>query len=197
MTHVLILYIVQNSGHHAAARYLEAAFRQQRPDIETRCVNLLAHMHPKWGKIIERTYMTTIRRTPELWEALYDNFWVELLTRRLRKLVQKGKSESLQRLMAEFDPDAVVCTQAYPLAVIASFAARHGSRFPLLGVTTDLVPHRFWILNNGVNARYIVPTESAAGRLMWLGIDKSRISIFGIHRKQTRTRDGGWTGTGD
>jgi processive 1,2-diacylglycerol beta-glucosyltransferase len=82
--------------------------------------------------------------------------------------------------MAEFDPDAVVCTQAYPLDVIASFAARHGSRFPLFGVTTDFVPHRFWILNNGVNARYIVPTESAAARLMWLGIDERRIFIFGI-----------------
>jgi processive 1,2-diacylglycerol beta-glucosyltransferase len=125
-------------------------------------------------------YMTTIRRTPELWEALYDNFWVELLTRRLRKLVQKGKSDSLQRLMAEFDPDAVVCTQAYPLAVIASFAARHGSRFPLLGVTTDFVPHRFWIVNNGRTGRYIVPTEAAAARLMWLGIEEHRISVFGI-----------------
>jgi processive 1,2-diacylglycerol beta-glucosyltransferase len=180
MTRVLILYIVQNSGHHTAARYLEAAFRQQCPDIETRCVNLLEHMHPKWGKIIERMYMTTIRRTPELWDALYDNFWVELLTRRLRKLIQKGKSESLRRLIKEFDPDAVVCTQAYPYSVIASFAVRHGLQLPLLGVTTDFVPHRYWIVNNGCNARYVVPTETAAARLMWLGIDEGRIFVFGI-----------------
>ena len=180
MTHVLILYIVRNSGHHTAARYLETAFRKQCPDVETRCVDLLVHMHPKWGKIIERMYMTTVRRTPELWEALYDNFWVELLTRRLRQLIQKGKSESLQRLMAEFNPDAVVCTQAYPFAVIASFAARQAARFPLLGVTTDFVPHRFWVVNNGSNVRYVVPTESAAARLMWLGVDESRTCVFGI-----------------
>ncbi|VGO18142.1 MGDG synthase family glycosyltransferase [Pontiella sulfatireligans] len=180
MTRVLILYIVRNSGHHTAARYLETAFRKQCPDVETRCVDLLAHLHPKWGKIIERMYMTTIRRTPELWEALYDNFWVERLTRRLRQLVQKGKSESLQRLMAEFNPDAVVCTQAYPFAVIASFAARQASRIPLLGVTTDFVPHRFWVMNNGTNPRYVVPTDSAAARLIWLGVNESRICVFGI-----------------
>lgn len=177
---VLILYIVRNSGHHTSARYLENAFHNRYPDVETRCVDLLVHLHPKWGKIIERMYMTTIRRTPELWETLYDSFWVERLTRRLRQLVQKGKSESLHRLMAEFDPDAVVCTQAYPLAVMASFANRQAARFPLLGVTTDFVPHRFWIVNYGSNARYVVPTASAAARLMWLGIEERRISILGI-----------------
>ena len=180
MTRILILYIVQNSGHHVAARYLETAFHKQCPDIETQCVNLLEHTHPKWGKIIERMYMGTVRRTPELWEALYDNFWVEYLTRRLRKMVQRGKSESLQRLMADFNPDAVVCTQAYPFAVIASFADRHAAHFPLIGLTTDFVPHRFWLVNNGSNVRYVVPTESAAARLMWLGIDEGRIDVFGI-----------------
>jgi processive 1,2-diacylglycerol beta-glucosyltransferase len=180
MRRVLILYIVQNSGHHAAARYLEAAFRKQTPDVETRCVDLLKHTHAKWERVIERMYMTTVRRTPELWEALYDNFWVEYLTRRLRQMIQRGKSDSLRRLMANFNPDAVVCTQAYPFAVMSSFAARQAVHLPIVGVTTDFVPHRFWIVNNGSNLRYIVPTESAAARLMWLGVDESRIRLFGI-----------------
>jgi len=180
MNRVLIFYIVENSGHHAAARCLSAALSKLDPYVETRCVDLLKHTHPKWERIIQRMYMSTVRRTPELWEALYDNFWVEHLTRRLRQMVQKGKGESLRRLMAEFSPDAVVCTQAYPLAVMSSFAARQALHVPLFGVTTDFVPHRFWITNNGSHALYVVPTESAAARLMWLGIDQSRIRILGI-----------------
>ncbi|MCK4563992.1 MAG: hypothetical protein KAU94_04910, partial [Verrucomicrobia bacterium] len=38
----------------------------------------------------------------------------------------------------------------------------------------------FWLVNNGSNVRYVVPTESAAARLMWLGIDEGRIDVFGI-----------------
>lgn len=180
MTRVLILYIVRNSGHHAAARSLEGAFRKLGSNIETRCVDLLEHTHPRWGKIIQRTYMSTIRRTPELWEALYDNSWIEYLTRRLRQMIQKGKSESLRRLMADFDPHAVICTQAHPFSVMSSFAAREIPDLPLIAVTTDFVPHRFWIANSGSHAQYVVPTESAAARLMWLGIDQARIRVLGI-----------------
>ncbi|MBU0678359.1 MAG: hypothetical protein KJ626_09595 [Verrucomicrobia bacterium] len=180
MSRVLILYIVQNSGHHAAARYLEAALHKQAPGIETLCVDLLKHTHPRWERVIRRMYMITVRRTPELWEALYDNFWVAYLIRRLREIVQRGKSESLGRLMAEFAPHAVVCTQAYPFAVMVSFAARNGSDFSLFAVTTDFVPHRFWITGSARNAQYVVPTGSAAARLMWLGIEQDRVHILGI-----------------
>ncbi len=180
MTRVLILYIVQNSGHHAAARNLEFAFRKLAPDVETLCIDLLKHTHPRWEKVIRSMYMITVRRTPELWDALYDNYWVEYLLRRLRVMVQRGGSESLRRLMIDFAPDAVVCTQAYPFAVMASYATRHISGFPLFAITTDFVPHRFWNTHNASNAQYVVSTPSAATRLVWLGIDQNRIHVWGI-----------------
>jgi len=180
MTRVLILYLVRNSGHHAAARYLEAALRRLSPGVETRCVDLLEHTHPRLESVIRRMYMITVRRTPELWEALYDNLWVEHLTLRLRGMIQQGKSESLRLLMTEFAPQAVVCTQAYPFAVMASFAARHIPDLPLFAVTTDFVPHRFWRTGNAHGAQYVVPTESAAARLIWLGIAPHAIHVLGI-----------------
>lgn len=180
MTRVLILYIVRNSGHHAAARALEMAFRRCAPATETLCVDLLKYTHPKWENIIQRMYMTTIRRTPELWNALYDSFWIEYLTRRLRQMIQAGKGEALRRLMTEFDPHAVLCTQAYPFAVLSSFAARWKPDLPLFGVTTDFIPHRFWISNGHSNVHYVVPTDAAAVRLMWLGIGRERIHCLGI-----------------
>lgn len=181
MKHVLIFYIVENSGHHAAARYLEAALHLQAPDMETRCVDFLKYTHPLWEKVVRRMYMLTVRRTPELWDALYDNFWVEFLLCRVRRMVLKGKSESLRRLMDAFDPEAIVCTQAFPFAVMESYVAREKhADLPLFATTTDFVPHRFWITHNSNNARYVVPTESAAARLMWLGIARRHIHVLGI-----------------
>ena len=66
MAKILICYLVRHSGHHSAAKALEHALRKADPTVETLCVDLLAYTHPRWSAIIERTYMVTIRRTPEV-----------------------------------------------------------------------------------------------------------------------------------
>lgn len=178
MHKILICYLVQNSGHHSAARAIEAALRKLDGSLETLCVDLLAYTHPRWSAIIQKTYMGTLRRTPEVWEALYDNFWVEYLTRRMRKLIQRGKSRPLLQLMDDFRPDAAVCTQAHPLAVLGAYERRNRHRLPLWGIVTDYIPHRFWVVDGDI--RYVVPDEAAAERLVWLGIRRQRISVLGI-----------------
>ena len=177
---ILICYLVRNSGHHAAARSIEAEIHRQNPLAETRCLDLLETTHPTWSAIVQNAYMSTIRRTPELWEALYDNFWFDLLTRYIRPLVQRGNSLKLRILMDAFQPDAIVCTQAHPFAVLSAYARRQGTPIPIWGVITDFLPHRFWHVKPDEHIRYVVPTETAVQRLMILGTPGGRIHTFGI-----------------
>ena len=177
---ILICYLVRNSGHHAAARAIEAEIRRQSPHAETRCLDLLETTHPTWSALVQYAYMSTIRRTPELWEALYDNFWFDWLTQWIRPLVQRGNSHKLRILMDAFQPDTIVCTQAHPFAVLSAYARRQGEPIPLWGVVTDFLPHRFWFVPPRDHIRYVVPTETAVQRLMILGIPGERIHTFGI-----------------
>lgn len=177
---ILICYLVRNSGHHAAARAIEAQIKKLNPLAETRCLDLLETTHPMWSSIIQNAYMSTIRRTPELWEALYDNFWFDLLTRYVRPLVQRGNSHKLRILMDAFQPDAIVCTQAHPFSVLTAYARRQGKPIPLWGIITDFLPHRFWFVPPGEHIRYVVPTETAVQRLMILGTPADRIHVLGI-----------------
>ena len=178
---ILICYLVRNSGHHAAARAIEAEIHRLNPLAETRCLDLLETTHPTWSAIVQYAYMSTIRRTPELWEALYDNFWFDLLTRRyIRPLVQRGNSHKLWILMEAFQPNAIVCTQAHPLAVLSAYTRRQQQPVPLWGVLTDYLPHRFWYVPPADHIRYVVPTETALQRLMILGTPADNIHIFGI-----------------
>lgn len=178
---ILICYLVRNSGHHAAARAIEAEIRRLNPVADIRCLDLLETTHPTWSAIVQYAYMSTIRRTPELWEALYDNFWFDLLTRRyIRPLVQRGNSHKLRILMDAFQPDAIVCTQAHPFAVLSAYARRQGKPIPLWGILTDFLPHRFWYVPPDENIRYVVPTETAMQRLMILGIPADSIHTLGI-----------------
>ncbi len=196
---ILICYLVRNSGHHAAARAIEAEIHRQNPLAETRCLDLLETTHPTWSAIVQNAYMSTIRRTPELWEALYDNFWFDLLTRYIRPLVQRGNSLKLRILMDAFQPDAIVCTQAHPFAVLSAYARRQGKPIPIWGVITDFLPHRFWHVPPDEHIRYVVPTETAVQRLMILGTPADRIHTFGIPiqadvlaaRRRTVSRENG------
>lgn len=178
MARVLICYLGHNSGHHSAARSMDAALKQLDPTVETLMVDLFAYTAPRASVLLDKLYMVTIRRTPEVWESLYDSAWLEQTTRRLRQLVQSGDSEELHDLMEKFEPDAAICTQAHPLAVLASYTEKQQIRLPLWGVVTDFVPHRFWVTDSG--ARYVVATENAARRLVMLGVPRSRIHVFGI-----------------
>lgn len=191
MAKVLICYLVRNSGHHSAARAIEAALKELEPSIETLVVDLLEYTHPRWSAVVQKTYMVTIRRTPEVWEALYDSPWLEYLTRKIRALIQRGNSKPLRRLMEDFAPDAAVCTQAHPLAVLSAWAERQDVDLPLWGVVTDFVPHRFWVVKG--KASYVVPDEAAADRLVWLGADRRGIKVLGvpIHYHLTRERRAG------
>lgn len=197
---ILICYLVRNSGHHAAARAIEAEVLRQHPGAETRCLDLLETTHPTWSAIVQNAYMSTIRRTPELWEALYDNFWFDLLTRYIRPLVQRGRSHKLRILMEAFQPDAIICTQAHPFAVLSAYARRQEKPIPIWGVVTDFLPHRFWYVQPNENIHYVVPTEQAVQRFMLLGIPAESIHILGIpiqadvlaarHRTISRTSGG-------
>ena len=177
---ILICYLVRNSGHHAAARAIEAQIKKLNPLAETRCLDLLETTHPTWSAIVQYVYMTTIRRTPELWEALYDNFWFDWLTKWIRPLVQRGNSLKLRILMDAFQPDAIVCTQAHPFSVLSAYARRQRMPIPLWGVITDFLPHRFWHVPANEHIHYVVPTETAVQRLMILGTPPKRIHVFGI-----------------
>ena len=196
---ILICYLVRNSGHHAAARAIEAQIKKLNPLAETRCLDLLETTHPTWSAIVQYAYMSTIRRTPELWEALYDNFWFDLLTRYVRPLVQRGNSLKLRILMDAFQPDAIVCTQAHPFSVLSAYARRQGTPIPLWGVITDFLPHRFWFVPPDEHIRYVVPTGTAVQRLMILGVSGDHIHVLGIPiqadvlaaRKRTVSRENG------
>lgn len=178
MRRILILYIATNSGHHTAARAVEEAMHRQNPGIQTLCVDLPAHSHPRWNVVVTRTYMGIIRRTPEVWDALYDSRGLDAMTRRIRRLVQLGDNPRFLQLMERFVPEAVVCTQAYPFAVVGAYVRRLNIDLPIWGVLTDYRPHRFWV--NDFGGHYIAPTASAAERLTRFGVPAHRIRILGI-----------------
>jgi processive 1,2-diacylglycerol beta-glucosyltransferase len=175
---VLLLYISEHSGHHCASLAIERALKAAEPRVETMNINSFNYTNPILEKVINRAYMGVVKRTPEIWDYLYDNPKVVKRTQKLRDIIHRFNTGRLKALLDESKPDAIVCTQAFPCGMIADYKKTFNLSAPLIGVLTDYAPHSYWIYNNV--DRYIVPSKETGQKLIDDGIERSRVLDFGI-----------------
>lgn len=175
---VLLLYISEHSGHHCASNAIERALKAADHSIQTLNINSFNYTNPILEKVINRAYMSVVKRTPEVWEYLYDNPKVLKSTQKLRDMFHRFNNGKLKTLLDEFKPSAVICTQAFPCGMVADYKRTSGAAIPLVGVLTDYAPHSYWIYND-VDS-YIVPSESTGKKLIDNGADPHKIAAYGI-----------------
>ncbi len=171
------MYISHNSGHHRACLALESALRLLDKRVQTKCINSFNYTNPILEKIINRTYMTVIKRKPEVWEYLYDNPVIVKKTQRLRESIHRYNSGKMRALIDSFVPDAVVCTQAFPCGIVADLKRSYDLNMSLIGILTDYAPHSYWVYNN-VDA-YVVPSMETGKRLVENGVSSEKINPLG------------------
>jgi len=174
----LLLYISEISGHRCASLAIEKALHTLEPGMETININSFNYTNPILEKVINRTYMSVVRRKPEIWDYLYDNPEVLKKVQALRTMIHKFNTGKLKTLLDESRPDAILCTQAFPCGMVADYKRSFGLDVPLVGVLTDYAPHSYWIYDNV--DRYIVPSEETGRKLIENGVDARKIEAFGI-----------------
>lgn len=178
MTKILLMYITDVSGHRSAALAIEKALKELSPDVQIMSINAFKYTNPISERIVNRIYTAVIKKTPKLWDYMYDNPRVKKSLEKLKEFVHRNNSPKLQRLFDKFQPDLVVCTQAFPCGMVADFKKWSGSKLPLVGVLTDFVPHAYWIYDNVDH--YFTPAELVSKRLMERGVPAKKINAFGI-----------------
>lgn len=175
---ILLMYITKVSGHRAATVAIEKALYQFDPSVEVMSINGFGYTYPTLEKVINKAYMGIIKRTPKVWDYLYDNPNIFKKTQKIKNYLNKSSHQKLSALFEKFQPDTVVCTQAFPCGMVADYKQKHGLKLLLLGVLTDYAPHSFW-LNEGVDY-YIVPSEESRDRFISKGTDSNSIKVYGI-----------------
>lgn len=175
---IILMYISEVSGHHCATIAIEKALKNIQPDIVTLNINAFNYTNPVSEKIINRLYMGVIKRTPQIWDYLYDNPAVVKRLERIKRTVHKVNSPKLKELFDDFLPDAVVCTQAFPCGMVADYKTTYNVALPLVAVLTDYAPHSYWVYDSV--DYYITPTEDVSLRLEKKGVKPEKIKALGI-----------------
>lgn len=175
---ILFLYIHPCSGHEAAARALKAAINIINPKITTEAVDSLLYTSPIISKVLSSIYSEVIRRTPQLWDFLYDNQGIVNATSNVRNMLSKLKLRKIEKLLNEYQPDLVCCTQAAPNILISAYKEQTGINLPLVAVATDYRAHSYWASPS--TDLYIVAATQTKEDLLNLGIQEQKIKILGI-----------------
>ncbi len=175
---IILMYISEVSGHHRATLAIEKTLRKLQPQTEILNINAFSYTNPISEKIVNRLYMGVIKRTPKIWEYLYDNVEVAKKIENIKRFVHKLNSPKLKNLFDRFRPDAVICSQAFPCGMVADFKKVHNSDIPLIAVLTDYIPHSYWIYDTV--DYYISPSEEVTERLTIKGVPQQKIKTFGI-----------------
>jgi len=180
---ILFLYLTKHSGHYAAAVAIEHAVRRFDPEAQSMLLDSFSHANPVLSKVTLKAYLAALKAAPEIWEWMYDNPGFKERTAKIRELLNRGNSRKLQRVLDEFEPDAIICTQAFACGVMASWKRAMGRKSPILvGVLTDFVAHRYWADPN-VDL-YIAPSEDTRQNLILQGVPSDRAAAFGIPTKE-------------
>ncbi len=176
---ILFLYLTKHSGHYSAAIAVETAMRRLHAHVESMLLDSFSHANPVLSKVTLKAYLAALKTAPEIWEWMYDNAEFKERTAKIRELLNRGNSRKLQRVLDEFDPDTIVCTQAFACGVMASWKRATGRKTPVLvGVLTDFVAHRYWA-DPDVDL-YIAPSEETRRNLISQGVPLERVAAFGI-----------------
>lgn len=175
---ILLAYISEISGHRSAADAIEKALKILEPSTNILSINLFNYTNPYSEKVINRLYTSVIKRMPKIWEYLYDNPKVIKKTRGVKNIIHKFNSKKIKNLFDRFNPDAIICTQAFPCGMFADFKKIYSLNTLLLGIVTDFFPHTYWAYDNV--DYYIVATEEARLRFIEQGIESAKIKLLGI-----------------
>lgn len=175
---VLLMYITKVSGHRQATVAIQQALRKLDPDIEVPAINGFGYTYPLLEKIVNKAYMSVIKRTPKVWDYLYDNPKIVKNSQSIQNFLHKTSHEKIGKLIERHQPHAIVCTQAFPCGMVAYYKRERKLDIKLIGVLTDFSPHSYWI-NEGVDY-YVVPSEEVKERLVTKGVDPERVRAYGI-----------------
>lgn len=176
---VALMYISEVSGHRNAALAVERALRSIAPETNILNINAFRYTNPISEQVVNQIYTAIIKRTPKIWDLIYDNPAVKKRLDMIKNVIHKLNSPKFRRLFEKFHPDIVVCTQAFPCGMVADYKRLYGHMdLPLIAVLTDYVPHSYWLYDE--IDYYVVPSEEVAQRLHKKGVPMAKIKPLGI-----------------
>jgi processive 1,2-diacylglycerol beta-glucosyltransferase len=178
---ILLLSVSAGTGHMRAAEAIHAHAGLHETHVESLHLDVMDYVPAGFRKLYADLYIALVTRYPALWGQIYrltDEARPDGLPQRLRRAIERLNVRMLLKAIAEFQPDAVVCTHFLPAEILSHLTRRARFSFPVWVQVTDFDLHRMWVHQD--IAGYFAANEEVGFRMQAQGIAPHTIHVTGI-----------------
>ena len=179
---ILIIYATAGIGHKKASIAVKKALDEIAPkDAEVTLIDALDYTSAffKWSYL--EFYLLMVNRLPTLWGLSYyltDNFYVNLVISRIRRISNWMNSKKLTAYLINTKPDVIISTHFFASEVVSDLKESGLLNSKLITVVTDYRLHSWWIADR--TDMYIVGSDDAKDDILKWKVDSSKIRVLGI-----------------
>jgi processive 1,2-diacylglycerol beta-glucosyltransferase len=174
---VLLLSASSGAGHVRAAQALEKAFAA-RGDCLVEHIDAIDHVSKLFQRLYDKTYISLVRRAPELMGVLYERTDQPWQHPRRRLALDRLNTQPMIRLLKRVQPDLCVATHFLPGEILAWLVAKRKLLAKNVIVVTDYDVHAMWLCRTV--SRYYVAIPEAREYLAGIGVPRELLRVTGI-----------------
>ncbi|MFZ7943862.1 MGDG synthase family glycosyltransferase [Neobacillus sp. 19] len=189
MKKILFLPLLQmQSGHHQVAETLMDLLKNHTDDIMVKKIDLLSYSNKSLEKMITKGYLNWIRYAPETYNLAYKSFfYMPAAKEHTFKWYQPFFMKKMEQLLAEENPDLLVCTHGFPSYLLSKLKRKGKCNIPIINVYTDFFVNNVWG-KDGIDLHFL-PSQQVKETLFEKDhIPKQQMIVTGIpvHKEITR-----------
>lgn len=146
MPKILFLPLLDSmpSGHHQVAEALMEYINEHGNHMECKKVDILTEWNPFIENAVVKIYKSWIQHAPALYGSLYRFVARDSNSTRTHKFHELLFLRKMEELLAEEDPDLIICTHALPSYLINQLKKKGKCSIPCLNVYTDFFINDVW-----------------------------------------------------
>ncbi|WZL74272.1 glycosyltransferase [Clostridiaceae bacterium 35-E11] len=177
---ILLFTVSAGEGHNQVSKTVADYIRTHYAEHNVEIIDTFSYLSPHLHKIIIEAYIKSIKYTPALYGFIYKRSEVSdsSIMDVSEFLNQVVLSRKLAKLLADFQPDVIVCTHPFPAEALSAMKRKGKIDMPLVTILTDYTIHPSWI-NKEVDY-YIFPSENFAYQFQYWQIPSQKARFFGI-----------------
>ena len=178
MKKILILTAGFGDGHNAAARSLRDAIELCDEDARAEVVDLFADSYGAFNTFARKSYLGIVQYAPRLWGGIYSMLEHPFVEKQLGGFTRL--QTTLEKILAETQPDCVVSTYPVYGHVIKKIYASHNERpFRFITVVTDSITvNSSWF--RAPSDFFCVANDETAEVLKKGGVVREQIKVLGF-----------------
>jgi processive 1,2-diacylglycerol beta-glucosyltransferase len=167
------------SGHHQVADTIAGYLQKRDSTILCKKIDLISEWNPMVESIVTNTYLEWIHYFPKNYAWVYKQMAYKSSSGRSYKYYDFLFLRKMEKIIAEENPDLIVCTHGFPSYFLSKLKSKGKCPFPVINVYTDFFINDVWG-REGIDYHF-APSQAVKNNLMKNeGISENQILVTGI-----------------